>query len=152
MGIWDNRTSCARMAKAWHREEPVLHLEEPCGKIFETSTWVSGARVLLPGPSFRNRAQAALPRPWQDHRSPSALKSRRTMVLCAKVLTPHPAPLCCPVPLEFTFHKVNLCSASSAFSKSFPNRWLSPSSPYMLQLESATLIRGKISRGKKPLM
>lgn len=92
-----------------------------------------------------------MPRPWQDHRSPSALKSTRTMVLYDKALTPHPASLCCLVLLEFTFHKVNLCSASSAFSKSFPNRWLSPSSPYMLQLESATLIRGEISWGKKPL-
>lgn len=47
--------------------------------------------------------------------------------------------------LQCPFHKVNLCSTSSAFSKRFPNRWLPPSSPYMLQLESATLIRGETS-------
>lgn len=47
--VWDDRTCSEGTGKAWLQEEPDLHLEEPCRKIFETSVWVSGAHVLLKG-------------------------------------------------------------------------------------------------------
>lgn len=47
VGIWDNHTSREWTAKTRHQGEQDLHLEERYGQIFETSTWFSGARVLL---------------------------------------------------------------------------------------------------------